>query len=125
MLISLGHDMIPATAAAMVVISIYNAQHIWDAIASSSHNVDLPSDVALYEQTLHTAYIDVSGNPQPEAIGHTRTCLQENPGAGTMHGLQPCQLGNDSLLNMVIHPLWTCMEGPPFVHHSEFQEDLG
>ena len=29
------------------------------------------------------------GNPQPEAIGHTRTSLQ------------PRQLGNDSLLNMV------------------------
>lgn len=26
-------------------------------------------------------------------------------GAGTMHSLQPCQNGNDSLLNMILYPL--------------------
>ena len=51
------------------------------------------------------------GNLQPEAIGHTRTCLQPESGGrhyiSYMHSLQPCQLpvGNDSLLNMVLHPL--------------------
>ena len=62
------------------------------------------------------------GNPQPEAIGHTRTCLQPESGGRhractvTMHSLQPRQLGNDSLLNMVpIPPLGRCVEGPPLV----------
>ena len=45
------------------------------------------------------------GDPDLEAIGHTRTCLQPESGAGTMHSLQPSQLGNDSLLNMVLCPL--------------------
>ncbi len=43
-----------------------------------------------------------------------------------MHSLQPCQLGNDSLLNMFpIPPLGRCVEGPPFntrlfdMHHRD------
>ena len=35
---------------------------------------------------------------------HGPVCSQ-SPGAGTMHSLQPRQLGNDSLLNMVLYPL--------------------
>ena len=68
----------------------------------------------------------VCGNPQLEAIGHTRTCLQpESGGRSIMHSLQPCQLGNDSLLNMVpIPPLGNVWRGRPLVNHSEFQEDL-
>jgi len=54
----------------------------------------------------------MSGNRQPEAIGHTRTCLQPESGASTMHSLQPCQLGNDPLLNMVQYSLWTVRGGP-------------
>ena len=60
-------------------------------------------------------------------IGHTRTCPQpESGGQSIMHSLQPCQLGNDSLLNMVpIPPLGNAWRGRPLVNHSEFQEDLG
>jgi len=54
------------------------------------------------------------GNPQPEAIGHTRTCLQPGSGPGDTHSLQPCQLGNDPHLNMVLYPLWT-MRGGTFL----------
>ena len=44
-------------------------------------------------------------------------------GAGTMHSLQHCQLGNGSLLNMCPIPLsGQCVEGPSLVNHSEFQE---
>ena len=42
-----------------------------------------------------------------------------------MHSLQPRQLGNDSLLNMVLYPLLDMRGGPPFVNHSKFQEDFG
>ena len=46
------------------------------------------------------------GNPQPEVIGHTQTCLQPEFGGSDMHRVQPRQLGNDSILNMVpISPL--------------------
>ena len=58
----------------------------------------MPSVRQLVDIYMYT-YVCVSGNPQPEAIGHTQTCLQPESGAGTMHSLQPCQLGNDSLLN--------------------------
>ena len=73
------------------------------------------------------------GNPQAEAIGHTRTCLQPESGAGTMHSLQPCQLGNDSFPNIyryIYGPMppsghaWRA-PGPHFVYHSAFQENLG
>ena len=43
----------------------------------------------------------------PAARGHRAygpVCSQ-SPGAGTVHSLQPCQLGNDSLLDMVLYPL--------------------
>ena len=35
---------------------------------------------------------------------HGPVCSR-SPGAGTMHNLQPCQLGYDSLLNMVLYTL--------------------
>ncbi len=63
-----------------------------------------------------------SGNPQ----AFTDLSAARVWGQSYMHSLQPCQLGNDSLLNMVpIPPLGRCVEGPPLVNHSKFQEDLG
>ena len=66
---------------------------------------------------------------QPAARGHrafTDLSAARVWGQSYMHSLQPCQLGNDSLLNMFpIPPLGRCMEGPPLVNHSKFQEDLG
>lgn len=46
----------------------------------------------------------LSGAMQPEGVGHTQTFLQPSLGAGTMHNLPSCQLGEDSLPNMVIYP---------------------
>ena len=45
-------------------------------------------------------------------------------GPASCASLQPCQLGNDSLLNMVLYPLLD-MLGGAFVNHLKFQEDLG
>ena len=42
-----------------------------------------------------------------------------------MHSLQPCQLGNDSLLNMVLYPLLDMRGGASLCKALEFQEDLG
>ncbi len=47
----------------------------------------------------YNSIIIMCGNPQPEAIGHTRTCLQPESGASTMHSLQPCQLESDIQLH--------------------------
>ena len=53
---------------------------------------------------------------QPAARGHrafTDLSAARVWGQSYMHSLQPCQLGNDSLLNMFpIPPLGRCMEGP-------------
>ena len=66
---------------------------------------------------------------QPAAKGHrafTDLSAARVWGQLYMHSLQPCQLGNDSPLNMVpIPPLGRCVEGPPLVNHSKFQEVLG
>ncbi len=49
------------------------------------------------------------------ATGHTQTCLKPESGASTMHSLQSCQVGIDSLLNMVLQPLLdNAWRGPPF-----------
>ena len=59
---------------------------------------------------------------QPAAKGHrafTDLSAARAWGQSYMHSLQPCQLGNDSLLNMVpTPPLGRCVEGPPLVNHS-------
>ncbi len=56
---------------------------------------------------------------QPAARGHrafTDLSAARVWGQSYMHSLQPRQLGNDSLLNMVpIPPLGRCVEGPPLV----------
>ncbi len=69
---------------------------------------------------IYSSYLDIyarGGNPQPEAIGHSQTCLQPESGANrTMHSLQPCQLGYGSLVNAVpIPPLGRCVEEPSLV----------
>ena len=72
-----------------------------------------------------TSYIDVSGNLQSEAIGHTQTCPQPDPGLVLCTVLQPCELGNDSLLNMVpIPPSGQCLEGPSLCKPLEFREGV-
>ncbi len=41
-----------------------------------------------------------------------------------MHTLQPCQLGNDSLLDVFpINPLGNAWRGLPWYNHSKFQEE--
>ena len=41
-----------------------------------------------------------------------------------MHSLQPCQLGMTHSQTWSYTPFWTCVEGPPFVNHSKFQEEF-
>ena len=62
---------------------------------------------------------------QPAARGHRAytDLSMTRSGAGTMHSLQPCQQGNDSLLNKIHISLFgQCLEGPSHVNHSELQE---
>ena len=69
-------------------------------------------------------YIIVRYEWQPAARGHgaytdLSAARVRSPVLSTvLTSLQACQLGNDPLLNMVLHPLWTCVEGPPFIKHS-------
>ena len=59
-------------------------------------------------------YVCVSGNPQPEAIGaytDLSAALSTGKGLTSKHGSYT--------------PSGQCLEEPPLVDHSRFQEDLG
>ena len=73
----------------------------------SIHHRAAPSPAHRYRQGLESTYIYVSGNPQPEAIGHTQTCLQPDLGPVPC---TVCSLVNwkhsDIMRSMPVFPDW-------------------